>query len=299
MMSSSSNPPVERAQPWLGTLVSLRVTGLSRAESGAALDAAFQEVAQVHRLMSFHDKASDVGRMNVSESGEPIQVHPYTYAVLERAQQLSSLTAGCFDITVGAQLVEWSFLPLHPVRSSHRDGLWADIELLGENSIRLRRPVCVDLGGIAKGFAVDKATECLQAHGAEGTVVNAGGDIRVSGPESEWIALAVEPTPEGAPLVELENASLASSCGLLQRRYVSGRQVGPHVDGLLRCPAPTDRFVSVVSEQCMLADALTKVVMVKGMDAGRLLQQLGATAYMHDSEAGWQVLHPVQESATR
>lgn len=298
-MSSSSHPPVERAQPWLGTLVSMRVTGLCRGESDAALDAAFQEVAQVHRLMSFHDKASDVSRMNVSESGEAIQVHPYTYAVLERAQQLSALTAGCFDITVGAQLVEWSLLPSDAARAPRHDSVWADIELLGGASIRLRRPVCVDLGGIAKGFAVDKATECLQAHGADGTVVNAGGDIRVSGPDAEWIALAVDPTPEGAPVIELENASLASSCGALQRRYVSGRQVGPHVDGVLRRPARTDRFVSVVSQQCILADALTKVVMVKGMEADRLLHQLGATAYMHDSEAGWQVLQSVQESATR
>ena len=277
----------------------MRVTGLCRGESDAALDAAFQEVAQVHRLMSFHDKASDVGRMNVSESGEAIQVHPYTYAVLERAQQLSALTAGCFDITVGAQLVEWSLLPSDAARAPRRDSFWTDIELLGGTSIRLRRPVCVDLGGIAKGFAVDKATECLQAHGAEGTVVNAGGDIRVSGPDAEWIALAVDPSPEGAPVIELENASLASSCGLFQRRHFAGLEVGPHVDGVLRCPARTDRFVSVVSRQCMMADALTKVVMVRGVEARELLQQVGAMAYLQDPGAGWQVVHPVQESARR
>ena len=298
-MSSLNHPPVERAQPWLGTLVSMRVIGLSRAESDVALDAAFQEVAQVHRLMSFHDKGSDVGRMNAAQPGELIQVHPYTYTVLAHAQQLSLLSAGCFDITVGAQLVEWSFLPRDIDSVPHRDSVWADIELLGGTSIRLRRPVCVDLGGIAKGFAVDRATECLQAHRAQGTVVNAGGDMRVSGSDAAWIALAVDPTPEGAPVIELENASLASSCGLVHRRYVSGRQVGPHVDGALRCPARTDRFVSVVSQQCMLADALTKVVMVKGMETYGLLQQLDATAYMYDSQAGWQLVHPVLEFATR
>ncbi len=276
----------------------MRVTGLSPAESGAALDDAFHEVAQVHRLMSFHDKASDVSRLNASECGESIQMHPYTYAVLELAQHLSSLTAGCFDVTVGAQLVEWSLLPRDTLRASRCGGCWADIELLGGTSIRLRRPVCVDLGGIAKGFAVDKATERLKAYGAEGTVVNAGGDIRVSGPDAECIALAADPTPEGAPVVELENGSIASSCSLPRRRHQSGLEFGPHVDGISRCPVRTDRFVSVMSRQCILADALTKIVMVKGIEAGHLLQQLGAIAYVHDSDGGWQFVHPHQESAT-
>ena len=277
----------------------MRVTGLSQAKSGAALNAAFNEVAQVHRLMSFHDKTSDVSRLNALQSGEAIRVHAYTYAVLECAQHLSSLTAGCFDVTVGRQLVDWSLLPRDIVRPSCRDSSWSDIELLAGSSVRLRRPVCIDLGGIAKGFAVDKATECLQAHGAEGTVVNAGGDIRVSGPDAECIALAADATPVGAPVIEIENASLASSCGLLQRRHLSGLEVGPHVDGVLRCPARTDRFVSVVSRRCMVADALTKVVMVRGVEADQLLQQLGATAYMHDPGAGWQLVHPVLESATQ
>lgn len=296
MISSSNNraeQAVERSQPWLGTLVSIRVEAMPEREAHHAIDAAFQEVATVHRVMSFHSHGSDLSRLNRTGAGKPVDVHRYTSEVLRRAVRFSFSTGGCFDVTVGADLVEWGLLsgPVDAGNAFHgAHGSWRDIELLPGNRVVFHRPLCVDLGGIAKGFAVDRATECLRAHGALQTVVNAGGDIRVQGKDAEPIRLSAEASMDTMPVLELADGSVASSSGHLQRRWHRGRMCGPHVDGVHRSPAPTDRFVCVVAERCIVADALTKVVIVQGAESVVALRQFEASAYVHDPDNGWQRL---------
>lgn len=262
---------------------------MAEREAHSVIDAAFHEVATVHHLMSFHDPGSDLRRLNRTAPGEPVEVHPYTSEVLQLALSFSASTDGCFDVTVGAELVEWELLPRLETGKASR-GSWSDIELLRANQVKFHRPLCVDLGGIAKGFAVDRATECLRAHGALQTVVNAGGDIRVQGKDAEPIRLSAESSMDTIPVLELTDGSIASSSGHLQRRWHGGRFCGPHVDGVHRSPAPTDRFVCVAAERCVVADALTKVVMAKGRDSEAVLRQFGASAYVHDPGYGWQYL---------
>ena len=163
---------------------------------------------------------------------------------------------------------------------------------MSESRVVFHRPLCIDLGGIAKGFAVDRATECLRAHGAYETVVNAGGDIRVQGRNAEPIQLSAEFSGSNGrmPVLELTDGSVASSSGHLARRWLGARWCGPHVDGVSRSPAPTDRFVCVVAERSMIADALTNVVMVRGKESAQILQTFGASAYLHDSAGAWQSL---------
>lgn len=111
-MNLSLNKQVtKRAQPWLGTLVSMSVEGLPQADAHHAIDAGFAEVAAVHRLMSFHDASSDVSRLNLEAERKPVTVHPSTYRVLQEAMRISSCSNGCFDISVGAELVDWELLP--------------------------------------------------------------------------------------------------------------------------------------------------------------------------------------------
>jgi len=290
MKSHSNNPAVERAQPWLGTLVSIRVAGLDAPNTHHAIDAAFEEIALVHRLMSFHDGTSDVSRLNCSSVRRPVEVHPYTMEVVRRALAFSAASNGCFDVSVGAELVDWQFLPAPSGDAHASGGSWRDIEILPENRIAFHRPLWIDLGGIAKGFAVDRATERLRILGASQTVLNAGGDIRVQGQIAEPVRLAVESASETMPVLELTDGSVASSSGHRQRHWHNGHLYGPHVDGIRRMPAPTDRFVCVVAKDCVVADALTKIVMAKGIESVNLLQQFDASAYLHDPATGWQHL---------
>lgn len=294
MTSCLSNPVIERAQPWLGTFVSIRVEGLSAAQAHKAIDAAFHEIAVVHRLMSFHDENSEVSCLNRQGARGPMMVHPYTFEVLRWAQKFAAISQGCFDISIGAELVEWQLLPRPSGAASCPKGSWRDIELLPDGRVVFHRPLWIDLGGIAKGFAVDQATKQLRTWGVEHSVVNAGGDIRVQGRKAEPIRLGVEPLngqqTDNVPILEISDGSVASSSGHLHRRRHDGRLYGPHVEGELRSPAPTDRFVCVVAECCIVADALTKIVMARGMDSIESLRQCGASAHMYDPANGWKHL---------
>jgi thiamine biosynthesis lipoprotein len=290
MKSFSNHPVVERAQPWLGTLVSIRVEGLPVPQAHEAIGAAFGEIATVHGLMSFHQVGSDVSRLNRSACRRPVAVDPYTFEVLQWALAFSSCSNGCFDISVGAELVNWQFLPRPSGSLGSQRGSWRDIELFSDGRVVFHRPVCIDLGGIAKGYAVDRASEMLRSQGAARSVVNAGGDIRVNGIQTESIILDIGCPPNALPVLELSDSSVASSSGLRQRRRHRGDLVGPHVHGVSRSPAPTTRFVSVVADQCLVADALTKIVMAEGENCLGLLRKFRASAHLHDPDHGWQHL---------
>ena len=284
MKSFSSSTVVDRAQPWLGTLVSIRVEGLPVSQAHQAINAAFAEVATVHRLMSFHRQDSDVSRLNRHAVHEPVAVHYQTLEVLRCALKFSSCSDGCFDVSVGAELVDWRFLPRPSGNTCSPVGSWRDIELRSDGCVSFRCPLFVDLGGIAKGYAVDRASEILRFWGAQHSVVNAGGDMRVIGKKKETIALDIGCPAADLPILELRNGSVASSTGRRRRR---GRLLGPHVHGARRSPASTDRFVCVVAECCVVADALTKVVMAEGPQSVELLRQFGASAHLHDRVSGW------------
>lgn len=293
----SNNQATERAQPWLGTLVSIRLEGLPAARAHQEIDKAFAEIAAVHRLMSFHDPASDVGWLNRQAVRHPVAVHWQTYSVLEEAQRFSRASKGCFDISVAAELVEWGLLPKPVVTEERQQGSWLDIELLPGNRVVFHHPLWIDLGGIAKGFAVDRAVERLRDSGVLCVVVNAGGDIRVEGENTEHFRLGAPSQIGVSPVLELANGSVASSYGAPRQSWYRGHLCGPHINGSRRAPAPVDRFVSVVAERCVVADALTKIVMAKGAESAELLRHFGASAHIKDPADAWLHIGAIETDA--
>src|SRR6266550_3078277 len=161
-MRSRLSVEVRRARPSLGTFVQISAGGKDAIALELAINAAFASVAEVHRLMSFHDPESDVSRMNRDAFHKSVRVHPSTSRVLKGAHEFSRNSDGVFDITTARQLVNWNYLPRPDVRFSSRS--WRDIVLEEKCNVRFRQPLIVDLGGIAKGFAVDRAVNTLKAN---------------------------------------------------------------------------------------------------------------------------------------
>lgn len=284
-----------RARPLLGTRVDIRVDDLAEAEAHAAIDAAFAAIADVHRLMSFHEPDSDVSRLNRGASAGPVAVDPRTFAVLTFAQEIAAASQGAFDICVGARLVDWGFLPSPDAPATDPAATWRDITLESPNLVGFARPLWIDLGGIAKGYAVDMGLKAMALPADVQCVINAGGDLRVAGPHAERIALRVPRlaeilAKEGIPAIEIADGSLASSSGWEHAREHQGATVGPHVDGVSGGSASTNRFVSVTAADCMTADALTKVVMAAGVGSEPVLRRYGAAAYMYEAGGGWVML---------
>jgi FAD:protein FMN transferase len=273
---------IRRARPLLGTFVEIAASGEAGCNLQEAIEAAFGAVAQVQALMSFHDAGSDVSRLNREASVDAVLVHAWTYQVLQAAVAMHRESAGIFDVTIAPLLQKRGLLPCDQLDSANRHTAGAGdvIELLADRRVRYRRPgVNIDLGGIAKGFAVDRALDALREHGVEAGLVNAGGDLAAFGATPQRVHLR-DPTDAGRLLcqVGLDNAALASS----------GRRCDPFRSadiGVCAVVDPrTDRQVDAVAgatvraSSCMFADALTKMVMIAGGQAEYLLRRYHASA---------------------
>jgi thiamine biosynthesis lipoprotein len=284
-----SAPLIERSKPLFGTVVRVRAQSLRTGETENAIGRCFDELTQIHNLMSFQERGSDVSRLNRSAHRRAVRVDPRTYEVLRFADELSRGSAGVFDVTI-APLVVASRAAIAPYESAAPDpqARYRDIELLPECFVRFARPLWLDLSGVAKGYAVDRAVEMLCSITALQTCVNAGGDLRVAGPLAEWVRLGVDLSTESTvPAVQLRNESMASSGWRPTKKSIAEYCAVAHIDGDERLPAPT-RVVAVLAERCIVADALTKVVMARGSAAAPVLSRYAARGLMSDDALGWQ-----------
>lgn len=279
-----------RAKPLLGTLVEIRAALAEADAANAAIDRGFAAVADVHRLMSFHESASDVSRLNREAAMHAVTVDPRTFEVLRRALEFSARSDGLFDITAGARLVTWGFLPKpEGAPPASPEASWRDIMLEDGHRVRFRRPLWIDLGGIAKGYAVDQAVAAMNLAKDVQVCVNAGGDLRVAGPDAEPVRLRTAIEMDNVPVIEIEDGALASSSGREHLKSFQGERVGPHV-GRAGRSVGADSFVSVAAPDCLTADALTKVVLAAGPASHASLGHFGAIAYFYDPNAGWMTL---------
>jgi thiamine biosynthesis lipoprotein len=274
----SSSRSLSRAQPWLGTLVEIRVRGTCEATLAAAVGDAFAAVAQVHTLMSFHSPNSDLARINRLAHQAAVTVHPWTYRVLQAAQEVSVASEGLFDCAIAPSLVDAGYLPT-PVGSSPTEGTLADVSLQPGHQVKFARPLCLDLGGIAKGFAVDRAVEALQSFGLEGGVVNAGGDMRIFGAEAEAVYVR-HPENPGAliHLGDFGDAAIATSAAYYQGKEQRGQWLTPVVRPNDRTLLSHRSSATVVAECCMIADALTKPLLLSRNPRHPCFSQFGAHA---------------------
>lgn len=256
---------VKRCRPLLGTFVEITIEDAqSEARLHEAIGGAFEVVGSVGSLMSFHDEESDVSRLNRGAHQAPVRVNPWTWRVIDHALKLSAATEGAFDITVAPQLVKWGYLPDHLSQpSADETARWTDIELQAGDHIFFRRPLQIDLGGIAKGFAVDLAIDHLSACGVYSAIVNAGGDLRVHGEGPREFAIRHPGAPQAeAVQTSMLRSAVATSAAYFSRKRHGSSMVNPIVHPHTGKPVRSGASVSVFSHTCLQADALTKVVLL-------------------------------------
>ena len=273
-----------RAQIWLGTLVEIAVEVSAHEAPAAGIAAAFAAIARVHRALTLHDPGSELSQVNRNAYKAMQPVSRDLRAVLSCALELAARSGGAFDPTVGHRLAAMGFLP--PQAPSHHDVRWRDVELTA-HGVGFAKPLVLDFGGIAKGYAVDLAVEALRRHGIAAGRVNAGGDMRVFGHRSEQVHVRTG-GPQGrvVPLVSICDGAVATSAYGGQRRRIGGRWATPLVEPRSGLPNMSTRTVSVVAPSCMVADALTKVVALRGIAASAVLTFYGASAMLLSPAAG-------------
>ena len=267
---------MRRAKPLLGTLVSIDVDGVDEARFIAASDRAFARMAAIHAAMSFHEAGSDLRALARARSGVTLPLHVDTCAVLRLALAFETQSGGAFNACCAATLAARSLLPAPDDAPAPQAGTLAEaIEFLPDDRVRVLRPAWIDLGGIAKGYAVDAAVEELQRAGVHEGIVNAGGDLRVFGSRRTTVHLRDPRSPRvTSPVAELQEMACATSAWSVTAPESKAAQIV----GALGDNAPMS--VTVIAASCAAADALTKIVWLRGDAAADLLRAYGSHALL-------------------
>ena len=272
---------MRRAQPWLGTLVEISISDIAETDFVRLSDAVFAAIAAVQRDLSFHDANSELSQWNRLAAGASHRPGPHLAAVLQLAGLLFERSQGLFDASIAAQLVRHGFLPALPQAAmppltpvSDCGWRWMDAQTLQKT-----RAHWLDLGGIAKGYAVDCALGVLQQAGVQNAIVNAGGDARCLGKQTFYLRHPQQPA-QIAYQLSLSDQALATSAAYFSARATEDGWRQPLVNRQGQLAVPDGHSVTVVADSAMVADALTKVVALSGDAQHPLLAEMQAQAFI-------------------
>jgi thiamine biosynthesis lipoprotein len=210
--------------------------------SERAVNAAFAAIYYVEWLLHPTRRGSELAQLNRLPAGAHRRVHPWTAALLRLSRELCARSGGIFEPALPGQgsIMHW--------------------ELAGMRGVHVRRHAVVDLGGIAKGYAVDQAVAALRCAGAHAGLVNAGGDLRVYGSD-HWL-ISVRDQAGALQDLPLRNLALAASADAGDARPPEHRGYYRRGERARRAsPCAPPRAVTVIAPSAALADALTKVQM--------------------------------------
>ena len=266
-----------RCKPLLGTFVEISV---DQEDGEEAIDNAFVTIQKVHDLMGFHNPQSELSHINKRAHLEAVEIHAWTAQVIQIAQEIHVASNGLFDCGIGHRLVEAGLLPRHITFTNHDLGGIEDIHFLAPDLIKSTRPVCLDFGGIAKGYAVDLAVRVLLSEGISSGSVNAGGDLRVFGDTSFPIQIRNPEVPQ--ELIEvglLENGAIAtSSLYFAKRDHQQSHIINPLTQNPSEIYAEVLGSYSILAKECVYADALTKVLALSNNEHHPCFEHFSAQA---------------------
>lgn len=282
-LSSNSNIGtgewVRRSQPHLGTFVTISVYGHSKEKLHSIIDGAFEEFESVDLLMSVHRQDSELSEVNRRAAKEPVPVSDALWEVLSTAQRIAETTDGAFDVTIRPVADLWGFL-------------WKEYRLPTEQELREVLPkvnyrlvrlnpedqtvafagegVSIDLGGIAKGYAVDCAFERLKLEGVSIAMVRAGGDMRVLGlppGENHWVVQLEDPEKEGHRVrVKLSSGAISTSGNYENFFIINGRRYSHLLNPRTGMPVQGMAACSLIAPRAMWSDAWATACFVMGAE---------------------------------
>jgi len=271
---------IRRAQPAMGTYVTVSAYGSNHLRLQDAISAAFKAIHEVDERMSVHRPDSELSRVNAEAARQPVKVSPELFHVLAAALDISKTTRGAFDVTTRPLTDLWGFLWKKNYRLPTASELERVLPLVNFELIELdpanrtvrflREGVSIDLGGIAKGYAVDRALETLAAAGITNAMVKAGGDLRVIGlppGQEHWTVFLEDPNKRGARIqVRLRDAALSTSGDYENFFEVNGTRYSHILDPRTGMPVQGVAACTLVAPTCMESDAWATACMILGPD---------------------------------
>ena len=276
----------------MGTFARVIAVAADSKEALGCIEAAFAEITKIDELMSDYKNDSEISELNRDGFRRAVVVSKATYEVLQRSIEFSELSDGAFDITIGPLVDLWrsaaeaNSVPTDDELSEARSRVGYELLYLDANETSVRFAVegmRVDLGGIAKGYALDKAVEAMQKGRAIGGMVDIGGDVRCFGlpprGQNRWLIGLQNSretgenvgTGEVLLVLELTDAAVATSGDYRRFVVIGGKKYSHILDTRTGYSRDELASVTVISRNATDADALATAVSVMGAEKGLAL----------------------------
>lgn len=278
---------VEQSHDSMGTRLDLTTWTGNEAEALDAFESIFQEFDRLEELLSTWAEGSDIQRLNAAAGQHPIRVGAEIRDVLKTARQVSEWTDGRFDVTFGVMSGLWSFDYQDRNESvPDRDEVLRRIGFINYRGLEVdeqegtaflnREGMIASLGGIGKGYAVDRAANILRSRGFNDFMIQFGGDLYVGGSRGDrmWRLGIRDPRgPEDQIFAALDVTDTTfSTSGDYERFFIrDGRRYHHIIDPVTGEPAQDSRSVTIVTDSAAVADGLSTGVFILGPEAGMAL----------------------------
>lgn len=269
----------EYSEAHMGTEFRVVLYAASATAAASASRAAFDRIGELDAMLSDYKNDSELSRLNQLarfSATDWVQVSPELWTVLDHAKRVSAQTEGAFDVTVGACVAQWR-RSSRQERLPHADAVAEALATSGWRSLNLRaedhsvqlalQGMKLDLGGIAKGYALDEALRCMRDHGVTSALVDGGGDVAVGAapPHRDgWTVALSEGAWNGRTSLTLANEALATSGDRYQHVMIDGKRYSHIIDPATGLGLTTPRSATVRATNAMQADAWASALCVIG-----------------------------------
>jgi thiamine biosynthesis lipoprotein len=285
-------PLVQRTELLMGNRFDLGVVANSQKEAEQAIEKAIGEIKRIENLVTTFRGDSQTNLINQNAGIKPVEVDEEVYALIERAQRISGLTQGAFDLTYGSlDKSLWNFDQKMTQLPSAEQALKA-VGLIDYRNIVLEKGTVflrekgmrIGFGGIGKGYAADRAKKVLQDEGYENGVVNASGDMNAWGFREDgnpWkVGISNPDSPQDIIAeFDLKNAAVATSGNYEKYVMIDGVKYSHTIHPKTGFPIRGIKSVTVFAPFAELADALTTPIAVMGVEVGLdLINQIAGVA---------------------
>jgi thiamine biosynthesis lipoprotein len=277
---------VERSRVSMGSEVHLTAWTSDEKAATGAFEAAFDEFDRLDALMSVWKEGSELERLNRAAGEKPVPIGPEMREVLGMARQASEWTEGKFDVTFGAFSGLWKFDHDLDGHIPARADVTARLPLIDYRKLVVNeqagtafletKGMRAHLGGIGKGYAVDRGAAILRGRGLKDFMIQSGGDLYVAGQRGDrpWRAGIQDPRgPAGSIFAAMDLTDSAfSTSGDYERFFMKdGRRYHHIIDPDLGEPARGSRSVTIVTPRAVMADGLSTGVFILGPEKGMAL----------------------------
>jgi len=284
------------------TIVSITVSSDSEDKAKKSIDKAFNEIDKLSELLNFYSEDSEVSMINRNAGKKPVLVSPETLEIINKALYVSENTEGAFDITVGPVVRLWDFQnKILPEKKMMKEKLkfvgYKNIIVDNEKSTVFLKTkgVLIDLGGIIKGYAADKAVEILKKNGIKSGIVAIAGDIKIFGKKPDgglWNVGIQNPRPT-LPILPLEmqgkggvddiiatigfSDMAISTSGDYQKFFIKNDKRYHHLlNPKTGYPVDDYQSVTVIAKDAVFTDAFATGIFILGNRNGmNVLERLG------------------------